>query len=67
MSRPHPFAAITIVVVPLDEEGKPLPAQTVTVVGIGGVQLEAEDALVKWRPDRVTGTRFTLVGWKEFI
>jgi len=67
VSQPHPYAAITIVVVPLDENGRPVPSRTVTVVGTGGVQLEAEDALVKWQPDRVTGTRFTLVGWKEFI
>ncbi len=67
MSQPHPYAAITIVVVPLDAMGRPIPSQTVTVVGIGGVQLDAEEATVRWQTDRVTGNRFTLVGWKEFI
>jgi hypothetical protein len=67
MSRPHPFAAVTIVVVPLDEDGRPVPSQTVTVVGIGGVQLEADDALIKWRLDRVADRRFTVIGLTEWI
>jgi hypothetical protein len=67
MSRPHPFAAVTIVVVPLDEDGRPVPSQTVTVVGIGGVQLEDDDALIKWRLDRVADRRFTVIGLTEWI
>jgi hypothetical protein len=67
VSQPHPYAAITIVVVPLDENGRPVPSRTVTVVGTGGVQLEAEDALIKWRLDRMADRRFTVIGLTEWI
>lgn len=67
MSAPHPYAAITVVVVPLDEEGRPVPSKTVTVVGIGGVQLEAEDALIKWQMDWAADRRFTVIGLTEWI
>ena len=67
MTEPHPFCAVTVVVVPLDEDGRPVASRTTTVIGIAGVLVSAEDVTVTWRPDRETGTRFTLCGWRESI
>jgi hypothetical protein len=67
MSQPHPYCAVTVVVVPLDGEGRPVTSHTTTLIGIAGVLAEAEEVLVSWLPDRETGTRFTVCGRLESI
>jgi hypothetical protein len=58
----HPYCAITVVCVPLDEDGKPQTTHTVTFTGVGATLAEPEEVLIRWRPDRETGVWFTIAG-----
>jgi hypothetical protein len=58
----HPYCTVTVVIVPIDEDGKPQAAQTVTLSGTAGIFIDSEEAMIKWRPDPETGTAFTLTG-----
>ena len=67
MSPLHPYCTVTVVLVPLDEDGKPLPAQTVTLSGTAGIFIDSEEAMIKWRSDPETGAAFTLTGSAAWV
>ena len=68
MSAPHPFCLVTVVITPLDVDGRPDHRSTVTLSGTGGpIEVEADHVMIRWRPDRATGTRFTIAGSREWI
>jgi len=65
-SGTHPYAAVTVVLVPLDPDGKPQVEHTVTLTGVGGpIITDDQEVMIRWRPDRETGTRFTVNGVRE--
>jgi hypothetical protein len=67
-SEAHPYCAVAVVLIPLDADGRPQPAHTVTVTGVGGsIVLESDKVMIGWQPDRDTGVRFTLNGAREWI
>jgi hypothetical protein len=52
----------------LDVDGRPDHRSTVTLSGTGGpIEVEADHVMIRWRPDRKTGTRFTIAGSREWI
>ncbi len=68
MSAPHPFCAVVVTLIPLDADGRPQPIAPLTLSGTGGpIEIEADHVMIRWRPDRETGTRFTIAGSREWI
>jgi len=62
-SGTHPYCAVTVVLVPLDPDGKPQMERTVTLSGVAGpIVTDQEEVMIRWRPDDETGVRFTLTG-----
>lgn len=64
-SEAHPYCAVVVTIIPLDEQGRPLAARTVIVSGTGGpIGIEPEQLTIEWRPG-LDGTRFTINGVRE--
>jgi hypothetical protein len=59
----HPHCAVTVVVIPLDAEGRPRAENTVTLAGIAAtISIDPDELRVRWREDRATGLKFTIAG-----
>lgn len=67
MTEPHPYCAVTVVIIPLTEHGKPEVEHTVTLSGIGKPIAASDEVTVTWLPDRDTGTRFVINGPQGFM
>jgi hypothetical protein len=67
VSAPHPYCAVVVTLIPLDAQGKPQHRSVVTLSGIGGIEIEAEHAMIRWRADAETGTRFSVAGSREWV
>ncbi len=64
----HPYCAVVVTLIPLDAQGRPCLHSTVTLSGVGGpIEIETDHVMIRWRPDRETGTRFSVQGIRERI
>jgi hypothetical protein len=61
-STARPYCTVAVVLVPLDEDGRPRPEHTVTLTGIGATRVDPESVEIFWRAQEPLGTKFTISG-----